>query len=190
LVGVVAAIGTWSAFSSTTQNPGNSFTAGTVSLSDNDSDSAMFTVTGMVPGVTETGCIKVSYTGTLTSNVRLYGSTTGALGEYLNLKITRGVYTPSDPAFDSCTNFSADAANHIGAGPGVIYDGTVGLTPGPPEGYGDTFAEGLVDPASGSPEAWQNPENHVYKFEITLQDNNSAQGLNATQVFTWEARNV
>lgn len=184
LLGVVAAIGTWSAFSSTTENPGNTFSAGSVSLTDNDAGTAMFTMTNMVPASTESGCIKVSYTGTLTSNVRLYGNTTGTgLATYLDLKVTRGVYTPSDPAFDSCTNFSADATNYIGAGAGVIYNGTLAA-------YADNFAGGLVDPTSGSPEAWTNPENHVYKFEVTLQDNNSAQGLNATQAFTWEARNV
>jgi predicted ribosomally synthesized peptide with SipW-like signal peptide len=186
LLGAVAAIGTWSAFSSTTQNPGNTFAAGTVSLTDNDNpvDSPMFTMSNMVPGSTDTGCIKVSYTGTLTSNVRLYGTTTGTgLAPFLNLKVTRGVYTPTDSAFDSCTNFSADTTNYIGSGAGVMFNGTLA-------GYPDDYAGGLVDPTSGSPEAWTNPENHVYKFEVTLQDNNSAQGLNATQVFTWEARNV
>jgi predicted ribosomally synthesized peptide with SipW-like signal peptide len=183
LLGVVAAIGTWSAFSSTTENPGNTFSAGSVSLTDNDSGTAMFTMTNMVPGSTEAGCIKVIYTGTLTSNVSLYGTTTGTgLDPFLNLKITRGTYS-SDPGFDSCTNFSADATNYIAAGAGVIFNGTL-------QGYPDSFAAGLVDPTSGSPEAWTNPENHVYKFEITLQDNNLAQGLNATQAFTWEARNV
>jgi hypothetical protein len=29
----------------------------------------------------------------------------------------------------------------------------------------------------------------VYKFEVTLQDNAAAQGLDATQTLTWEARN-
>jgi predicted ribosomally synthesized peptide with SipW-like signal peptide len=186
LVGVVAAIGTWSAFSSVTTNPSNSFTAGSVTLTDNDAGSAMFNVMGMVPGSTDTGCIKVSYTGTVTSNVRLYGTTGGTgLDQYLDVKVTRGVYTPSDPSFDSCTNFSADATNYIGAGAGVIYNGTL-------QAYADTYSAGLVDPTSGSPEAWTNPENHVYKFEITLQSSapNAAQGLTATEDFTWEARNV
>lgn len=183
LLGVVAAIGTWSAFSSVTTNPGNSFTSGSVTLTDNDSNSAMFTMTGMVPGSTEAGCIKVSYTGTVTSNVRLYGTTGGTgLDQYLDLKVTRGTSTD---AFDACTNFVADGTNYIGAGVGVIYNGTL-------QAYADTYAAGLVDPTSGSPEAWTNPENYVYKFEITLQSSapNAAQGLTATEDFTWEARNV
>lgn len=186
LLGAVAAIGTWSAFSSVTSNPGNSFTAGSVTLSDNDSGSAMFNMTGMLPGSTEAGCIKISYTGSVASTVRLYGTTGGTgLDQYLDVKVTRGINTPSDPSFDSCTNFSADATNYIGAGAGVIYNGTL-------QGYADNYTAGLVDPTSGSPESWTNPENHVYRFDITLQSSapNAAQGLTATQEFTWEARNA
>jgi hypothetical protein len=160
-----------------------------VNLTDNDANSAMFNVTGMVPGQTDTGCIRVRYTGTVASNVRLYGTTTGTgLDQYLEVKVTRGAYSPSEPAFDSCTNFSADSTDYIGAGAGVIYNGTL-------QAYPDNFDAGRVDPTSGSPEAWGSPgspEDHVYKFEITLQASapNAAQGLSATQEFIWEARDA
>lgn len=199
LLGVVAAIGTWSAFSSTTSNPGNSFTAGTVELCDDDASpencpggTAMFNLSGMVPGTSNTpACIKVIYRGSIVSNVRLYGATTGAvLPQYLDLKITRGT---GGTTFPSCTGFTPDATEYLGAGAGagVIYNGTLQAFPDDPPGW----SGGQVDPTSGSPEAWGPPtsnETHVYKFEITLQSGapNSAQGTNATQVFTWEARNV
>jgi hypothetical protein len=198
LLGPAAAIGTWSAFSAVTSNPGNTFEAGTVILCDNDTGSpcvdgtSMFTMNALVPGSTEAACIKVTYTGSLTSNVRLYGATTvTGLDQYLDLKVTRGTYTPSDSGFDSCANFSADSTNYIGAGPGVIYNSTL-------QGYADDFSGGLVDPSNcGTPpcaaEAWTNlPESHVYKLEITLPSSapNAAQGKTATQTFTWEARNV
>jgi hypothetical protein len=155
-----------------------------VCLSDNDADGAMFTMSNMAPGSTDMGCIKVSYNGNLTSRVRLYGATGGTgLDPYLNLRVTRGVYAPTDSPFDSCANFSADPTNYIGAGAGVIYSGTL-------QDYADDYTVGLLDPTPGSPEDWTHPEDHVYKFEITLQDDNSAQGLSATQVFTWEARDV
>jgi len=176
-------VATWSAFSSTTANTGNSFTAGTVTIADNDAAAAMFSMTGMTPSSTETACIKVSYTGTLTSNVRLYGTTTGTgLDPYINLTVTRGTYS-SDPGFDSCTNFTADSTDYIGSGAGIMYSGTL-------TAYTDSYVAGTVDPTSGSPEAWTNGENHVYEFVVTVADNNSAQGLNATQTFTWEARNT
>jgi hypothetical protein len=47
---VTGAVGTWSAFSSTTANLGNHFAAGTVILSDNDSGTALLSQTNMAPG--------------------------------------------------------------------------------------------------------------------------------------------
>jgi predicted ribosomally synthesized peptide with SipW-like signal peptide len=180
LVSVVG-LGTWSAFSATTSNPGNAFAAGTVILADNDSGSTMLALSNAVPGNTDTSCITVSYSGSLPSNVRLYGTTSGTgLDQYLDLVVTRG---SGAAGFDNCTGFSADATNYIGAGAGVVYSGTL-------QGYPDSYAAGLVDPTSGSPESWTNPENHQYRFQVTVQDNNAAQGLNATQTFTWEARNT
>ena len=181
LIGVVAGVGTFSAFTATTANAGNTFAAGTVVLGDNDSNGAIFTMSGLKPGSTDSGCIEVAYTGTLASTVRLYGTTGGTgLAPYINLKVTRG--TIASPTFDSCTGFSEDATDYISAGAGVIYNGTL-------DGYADSYAAGLVDPLAGSPESWSTNEKHVYKFEVTVADNNSAQGLTATQTFTWEARN-
>jgi predicted ribosomally synthesized peptide with SipW-like signal peptide len=178
----VALAGTWSAFSATTDNAGNTFSAGTVTLADNDADSAMFSLSNAAAGGSDTGCITVSYTGSLASTVRLYGATGGTgLDEYLDLEITRGSFA-SAPAFDSCTGFTADATDYIGAGAGVVYSGTL-------QGYPDDYTTGLVDPTAGTPESWTNPESHVYQIQVTVQDNDLAQGKNATQTFTWEARN-
>ncbi|MGQ0805170.1 MAG: hypothetical protein ACT4PI_15080 [Actinomycetota bacterium] len=182
LLGVTLRVGTWSAFSATTDSTGNTFSAGTVTLTDNDAGGAMLSLSNAKPGNSDTGCITVTYTGSLASTVRLYGTTTGTgLDTYLDLKITRGTFA-SAPAFDSCTGFTADATNYIGAGAGVVYNGTL-------QGYADNYTAGLVDPTAGTPESWTNPESHVYQIQVTVQDNNLAQGKNATQTFTWEARN-
>lgn len=179
-IGAGAGVGTWSAFSATTDNTGNSFEAGTVIISDNDSGTAMLALVNAKPGDTDQSCINVTYTGTLASSVRLFGTTGGnGLDQYLDLVVTRG---SGAAGFDNCTGFTADAANYIGAGAGVIYNGTL-------QGFADTYAAGIVDPTSGTPEVWTTGESHTYRFAVTLQDNNAAQGLNATQSFTWEARN-
>jgi predicted ribosomally synthesized peptide with SipW-like signal peptide len=181
LVGVVAGVGTWSAFSATTSNSNNQFTAGTVTIGDDDANGAIFTMSGMKPGSTDTGCIAVTYTGNLAANVTMYGTTTGGgLDPYIDVVITRG--TIASPSFDSCTGFSADAGNYIGAGAGVVYSGTL-------QAYPDNFAAGFLDAPSAT-ESWTNNETHVYKIQVTLQDNNAAKGLDATQTFTWEARNT
>jgi hypothetical protein len=174
---------TFAAYTATTQNSGNRLEAGSVKLSDNGDGTSLMSMSAGVPGNTSTACIKVIYDGSLPSTVRLHGTTTGSgLDPYLDLKVTRGVYTPSDPAFKSCTNFQADATNYIGAGNGVIYNGTL-------QGFPDDYASGLVDPLSGSPESWTNAEAHVYRIDVTLQSNFAAQNKDATQTFRWEARN-
>src|SRR4051794_36335387 len=72
LVGTVAGLGAYSAFTSTTTNSGNSFASGTVTLSDNDSGGAMYSVSNRKPGDSVTQCIRVDYTGTLDADVKLY----------------------------------------------------------------------------------------------------------------------
>src|SRR3712207_6035689 len=84
LAGVAAVV--QSAFTSTVRNPGNTFDAGSIALSGSvDRSTAMFDLDGLKPGATASRCIKVSYTstGSLSSTVRLYGATTGALAPHL-----------------------------------------------------------------------------------------------------------
>ena len=75
---VAALVGaTLSVFSATTSDTGNSLATGTVVLNDNDSSSPMFTLSALKPGDTDTSCVQVSFAGTLTSHVRVYGTTGG-----------------------------------------------------------------------------------------------------------------
>ncbi len=187
VIGWVAAAvgyGSYSAFTATTSNTGDTLAAGTVAIADNDGSGTLVTLSNAKPNDTDTGCITVNYTGSLAANVSLYvSSLTGTgLGAYVTLTVTRGSFSPSAPAFRSCTNFVADGTNYIGAGNGVIYNGNLSVFP-------TTYAGGL-EPTSGSPATWNNGDSHVYKFTVTLQNNNSAQGLTATAGFTWEARNT
>jgi hypothetical protein len=174
---------TLSAFTGTTPNAGDAVSSGTVALTDSDSG-AMFSLPTLSPNDTDTGCIKVTFSGSLDSEVRLHGTTTGTgLDAFTGLTVTRGSFSPSDPAFDSCTNFVPDATTYItGQAQGVVYTGTL-------QGFPDNFAGGLVDPTAGSPEVWTTGESHVYKFQVTAADNAAAEGKNATQDFTWEAHN-
>ena len=184
LIAALTGAQAWAAFKASTVSTGNSFASGTVTLTDNDSGTATLSLSAAVPGNSDSGCITVSYTGSLASAVRLYGTTTGTgLDAYLDLKVTRGGFSGAPPAFDSCTTFTADATNYMGSGSGVIYDGTL-------QGFPDDYAAGRVDPLTASPETWTTNESHVYKLQITLQDNPSAQGKTAPQTFTWEARNT
>jgi hypothetical protein len=185
VVALVPAAGgaTYAAFHATSSNDGNRIEAGSVKLSDNGDGSAMVSLASAVPGDTTSACVQVTYDGSLAATVRLHGTTTGTgLDQYLALKVTRGTYSPSAPAYKSCTNFQPDGTDYIGSGNGVVYNGTL-------QGYPDDYASGLVDPTSGSPESWSTGEVHVYRIDVTLQQNFAAQGKDAAQVFRWEARN-
>jgi hypothetical protein len=161
-----------SAFSSQTDNTGNAFAAGTVTLTDDDSGTAMFDATGMTPGDTVVGCIEVTYSGSLDPEVRLFGATTAGDGleAYLDLTVERGN--------GSCSSFGSSTAVWTNGA-----DGDMGV-----------FFGSAVDYATGADD-WQPnggaPDDTVpYRFTVTLQDNNAAQGKTVTATFTWEAQNL
>jgi hypothetical protein len=167
---------TFSAFTATTDNSGNDFAAGTVVLSDNDSGTKLISMAEMAPGTTQTKCLTVRYTGSLDAYVSMYGATTStttdSLAPYLDVKVTRGKFaagfTPT--GFDCGT----DADFVAGA---VVYDGTL-------EGLPGNYADGLETPAKPT---WVKDDSNVYKVTVTLQDDNLAQGLDATTKLTFEA---
>jgi predicted ribosomally synthesized peptide with SipW-like signal peptide len=184
LIGVVAGTLTSAAFSDTSDNSGNAFQAGSVAITDNDSGDLMMSMSNAKPGASSSSCINVTYGGSLNAGVRLYGTTTGTgLDQYLTLTVTRGSFGSSVPAFATCTGFSPDPVDYLGAGNGVVYNGTL-------QGFADGFASGTVDPIAGSAETWSTGESHAYRFVVSLQDNSGAEGLTAQQTFTWEARSA
>ncbi|HEY2603170.1 MAG TPA: hypothetical protein VGI67_16555 [Thermoleophilaceae bacterium] len=184
LAAVCLAAATWSSFSTTTANPSNAFSAGTVALSDNDAGSAFSSPT-LSPGGSASGCIKVSYSGSLAAAVHLYASTTGPLAQYLNVSVTRG--TQTSPTFPSCTGFSADSTNYIGSGAGVVYSGTLANLSSTYTNY----ANGLVD-APGAAQTWTSGSAHAYMITVSLPSGvpAAAQGLSSSATFTWEAQNT
>ena len=184
VVGVAAsvvAVGVFSAFSSTTSNAGNSLTAGTVAIGDNDAGAAMFNnVTGGKPGTSVQRCITVTYTGSLDADVRLYttDASSGALAQYVDVTIEPGSFSGAPPAFPGCTGFTADSG-------GSLYSGTLSNFR---TAHG-SYANGVVD-NPGSALKWITNDSVVYRFTYSVQDTNSAQGLaTGSHSYTWEARN-
>lgn len=174
---------TLAAYTATAPSSGSRIEAGSVKLADNDSGNALLSLTAANPGASDSGCITVTYEGSLSATVALYGATTGnGLDEHIDLVVTRGTWSGAAPAFRSCTGFQADATNYLGAGPGVVYSGTL-------QDYPDAPAGAVADPPSGGSETWTSGESHVYRLQVTLRNDAGAQGKNATQTFTWEARN-
>ena len=184
-IGMTAAVigaSTWSAFFGTTSSSGNRLTAGTVTIGDNDAGGALLALTNAKPGDSSTRCILVTYSGSLDAYVRMYAAVTGSLGGYVDLTVTRG--TDSSPAFSSCTNFTPDATNYVGAGPGVVYSGLLSSFP--------TSATASNEPTAGSPATWNAAAGvHSYRLTATLRADApaAAQGASSTATFTWEAKN-
>ncbi len=183
VLGVLACIagaGVFSAFSSKTDNPGNSVTAGTVVLADNDAGAAGYKLTNAKPGDSQASCVKVTYSGTLDATVRLYTpSTIGPLGPSVNLKIEPGTQTGS-PTFPSCSGFTPDAG-------GALFEGTLA-------GFAsehNSYANGVAD-FPGSATKWATNDSVVYRVTATLAANapDSAQGQSTGEhILRWEAQN-
>jgi len=163
------------ALSSSTSNAADVFSAGTVSVSDNDSGAATMTLTNARPDATTSGCIAVTYNGTLGATVRIYATITGTLGPYVQLKVDRGTLSGS---FPSCTGFVLDGVDYKGLGAGVLYNGLLSAFP-------TTSGAAVTDPAA----TWSSSDSHGYRLTATLQNNDLAQGLSANVTFIWQGAN-
>jgi hypothetical protein len=181
-VAAIAVLATFSAFSTTTSNPSNSFTAGNVSIGDNDAGGAMFpaaTFANQGPGSSASKCIKVTYTGSLDSTVKLYTpSTAGAGAEYINLTITAGTQPTS--TFPNC-----DSSTFTPVAGAPVFSGTVASFDTAHSNFGNGFS---VFPGNGT--KWVQNDALVYKFDMSVQDTNDAQDATTGNIeFRWEAQN-
>lgn len=179
-VSSLAAFGVFSAFSSQTDNPGNTVTAGTVVLADNDSDTALYSLSDAGPGDTTEACIQVTYTGSLDAAVKLYTpSTIGDLGPHVNLKIEPG--TQSTVSFPDCTDFTVDSS-------GSLFDGTLASF----ASTHDSWTNGLSDNPGTTATEWVTNDAVVYRVTATVDAGapDSAQGdTTGSHILRWEAQN-
>lgn len=174
----------YSAFSATTANPTNNWSSGTVRLADNDSDTALFTASGLKPGSTGVKCINVLSSGSLPSAVKLYGtgytSTPGTAGKNLGDVITLKVEEGTGATNAACSGFVADTAASA-----TIFNGTL-----------SSFASGATAYASGVG-TWTpagvstGSESKSYRLTYALSStaDNGYQNASTSIGFTWEAQN-
>lgn len=177
-VAILAAGGVFAAFTATTTNPGNSLQAGSVAISDNDGANVAMYTSGVVgdlapsdPAVVR--CIKVTYTGTLDSAVKLYVSSGVTNGGAFDLTIERGTQTTG--AFPNCGDFAASS---------TAYSGTLA-------GFGTDWASGVDGKAAAA--AWNQNDNVAYRFTLSARDdavvnNHTSVQSTGSHTFTWEAR--
>jgi hypothetical protein len=179
----LAGTATWSNLNATATNPANSISTGTIQLSSGSFTTPVVSLSAAKPGAVSTGCIQITNSGTLSAQMRLYGTGSGTgLNEYLKLVITRGSFSATPPA-GSCAGFTADATNYIAQGAGVIYSGTLASLP-------SSASTALLDPTASSPATWSSQSTHGYQMQVTLLANASAQGLTGKVTFTFEEDSV
>lgn len=173
VTGTLVMARTQAAFTASAANPANAWTAGTVTLGDDDSGGALFSAAGLLPGDTGSRCITVTYTGDVTSSVKLYATTsTGGLGPYVNLVVEEGSGGGNTGSFaGGCTGFSGS----------TLYSGTMAAFAAAKTG----FASGV-----GSFAPSTNGAVKVYKFtwELDPAAPSAVQGTSVTTTFQWESR--
>ena len=156
------------AFKADTSNGTNNWAAGTVVLSDDDTGTALFNASNLKPGDTGAKCITVTYQGSVSALVKLYGTANGDLAQYLDLTVEEGTGGSSS----TCSGFSAAS---------TVYTGTL-------NGFASThqsFATGAGNWSVPTP-----PASRTFRFSYSLADANAAQGRSASATFTWEAQSV
>ena len=177
---LVAGLGAvFAAYTATTTNPGNSLSTGTVAISDNDgADVAMYTKAAdgnLGPNQNITKCIRVTYTGSLTSPVKLYATTPITNGDRFTVQVERG--TQNTGTFSSCGDFEATSTAFA----------TADLSTFP-----STYATGVDGKASAA--TWAANDTVAYRFTLTAKDGTAPNGNTTAfetndHTYTWEARN-
>jgi spore coat-associated protein N len=164
-IGLAAAltIGSGADFTSTTANPSNIFTAGTLTHSNSKAGAAILTASNMRPTDTASGTVDIKNTGSLSGNFSLTKTVTAETAAFAS-KLTVAITDLGDPTcVVSCP------------GPVPVYSGTI-------SGMG---AQALGTFAAGA--------THRYSFLVTFPDggpngaDNPYQGASTTVTYTWTA---
>ena len=179
VVGAVGSVGAWgvfAAFTATTTNSGNTITAGTVEIGQHAGATTLYSATNQGPGATVVRCVRVTYTGSLGSSVKLYLSDAADNGAAFNLTVERGSGLSSPDNTMNCTGFSASS---------TAYDDTLNNFP-------STYAGGVDGKAGGA--AWAQNDAVDYRFTIEVADDSTPNAHTSpvssnAHDFTWEARN-
>ena len=128
---VVSALLIWqasyAAFTDTTDNSGNSWAAGTVTITDDDEGRAMFAATNLAPGSSGSEEITVTYEGTLDALVKVYGAGLEVLAPTGDGQSLEPVSTTGDTLANHIElTIDGSAGDTFGAGPvGRLYTGTL-----------------------------------------------------------------
>jgi spore coat-associated protein N len=165
MVAAAIAVGSGANFNSTSANPSNVFTAGSIAHSNSKANAAIFTASNMVPGGSTTGTVDIKNTGSATGTFTLTHGTpvdvpaSPGLSKKLNVTI-------SDLGDPNCTT-SCPAAVQVYTGTMFAMPATTSL---------GTFAANVT---------------HRYQFTVNFPDSgtggadNTYQSASTTVEYDW-----
>jgi spore coat-associated protein N len=155
LVVAAVAVGSGANFNSTSANPSNVFTAGTISSSNSKASAAILTASNIVPGNTATGSVTIKNTGSANGTFTLSPATPvdTPASPGLSKKLTLTIVDHGDPT--CVTSCPADV---------TLYSGTIFAEP-------STIALGQFTPN----------QQHSYVFTMTFPDGGANGADNAYQ---------
>ena len=174
LVLALAALGVaggYAGFAATTDNPSDSFAAGSVAIGDNDASAAIYNVSNGLPGDFTEKCVRLPTPAPSrrrsSSIQRVHGGT--GLDPYIDLAIAKG----SGSQFD-CGDFSGSTS---------VYAGTLGA-------LATTFGGGVALTDQGGAAAWDQNGAATYKVRGDAPEQPQRAGASTgTHSFIWEAQN-
>jgi spore coat-associated protein N len=165
-----AIVGSGADFTATSANPTNTFSSGTLSISNTKSGAAVFTASNLRPaGAAQTGTVDIGNSGSLSGLFKLSRGTIADSGSTSNLSPKLNMVITDCGTFASGTPTCGDGDDsnvYTGALPGVGTAATpITLA---------TFAAG---------------EKHRYQFSVALDSSadNNFQGGSSTVDFNWTA---
>lgn len=94
------------AFTGVTRNSGNEWATGAVNLTDDDTGRARFVVNDMLPGQTDTQCIKVTAVASTASTVKGYIVNPVPSGKGLEQRIKITMEAGTGGGYNSCNGFT------------------------------------------------------------------------------------
>jgi hypothetical protein len=158
-------------FTAQSANPANTFSTGTLSMSNSSDNAAILTASNLRPGDSSTGTVDIANTGSLSGAFTLTKSsvTDTDTANPLSAKLTVVV--------DDCGTFSGATAPSCTNGDEVVkYTGTLA----------DMSTAGHGVSALGS---FASNDKHRYRFRVTLDNSvgNAYQGDSSTAAFAWNA---
>lgn len=156
------------AFTGSTSNTGDSWTAGTVALTNNHA-AVLFSASNVVPGYTESHCITVTSTATVQTALQFYGvqKTDTGLASQLNLTVEAG--SGGTDGTSACTGFTSAQS---------LYTGTLA-------NLGSTNGTALTALNVTAPLGAGGSQQFMITATLPANTPDSAQGKSATMDFNW-----